>query len=391
MASTIHTSLTHYFLLGFGFYPTHLFEVSSRIFLLGEETILEEGSFLSFSSSIKSYGCVALDPNPVMTILSSGYPKILVPLDGINTTLEPFSVDFMMKNLLFLVKEAGVVLKGKAIFIDTSAPSKAMLSSSLSFAILVLECILYGQKKVLTLEVKSKILIKALKKGLNVSFNYLDVFSTLQGGLSFGEPTAVDDGFIDHLPLSSLENYRCILIHLPLNPYITSVNQRAWYQSFSTYRIIEKVPSLRLLKHEETKLHASRLTLQFGEKTMNPVYYFHDQQTRTKLAYFALKNNNPARFEELIKLSFESYITDLKGLSLFSELDNRLEKTVLYLKQHYPSLIIKLLSKPFQGPLIIFIPKSSYRNIKKELSTRFYRKHIEDVALVNKSILSYKL
>jgi hypothetical protein len=194
-----------------------------------------------------------------------------------------------------LLKEEKIILQGKAIFIDTSAPSKVMLSSSLSFAILILESLLDGQPTTLSLPQKTNILLRALKKGLNVSLNYLDVLSTLEGGLVFGEPTARDDGFIDHLPSTTLSPYKLVLIHLPLSPYLSSKSQQLWMKSFSSYRIMLQAPSLRLLNYEETLLQATKLTMQYGEKTMAPVFYFQEQQNRTKLAYFGLKklNENP--------------------------------------------------------------------------------------------------
>lgn len=391
MASSIHTSLSHYFLLAYGFLPTQVFEVASRINLLGEETLLEEGPFLSFTSNIKSYGYVAVVASKTITILSSGYPKVMVNLEHLTQSIEPYSAEFMVKVLLLSLQEEGVVLKGKAIFIDTSAPSKISLSSSLSFAILILESLLYGQSKTLSLPQKTKILLKALKKGLHVSYNYLDVLSTLEGGFVFGEPTASEDGFIDHLPTTALASYKLMLIYLPLNPYVTSKSQQLWMKSFSSYRTMLQVPSLRSLNQEETKLQAIKLTLQYGEKTMAPVFYFQDQQNRTKLAYFGLKNKNYNRFEEMMHLSFDAFDEVIGGLSFAANADHRLEKTIQYIKQQYPTTIIKLLSKPFQGPLLVLIPTLLYRTIQKDLTTRFYRKNIEEVQLVNKSTLSYKL
>jgi hypothetical protein len=391
MALSIHTSLSHYFLLAYGLLPTQVFEVASRVCLLGEETLLEEGSFLSFTSNIKSYGCVAIDASQTITILSSGYPKVVIQLEHLMGSIEPYSAEFMVKILLLSLIEEGIVLQGKAIFIDTSEPSKVMLSSSLSFAIIILESLLYGQSRTLSLPQKTTILLKALKKGLNVSFNYLDVLSTLEGGFVFGEPTASEDGFIDHLPSTALASYKLLLIHLPLNPYVTSKNQQLWMKSFSSYRTMLQVPSLRSLIQEETKLQATKLTLQYGEKTMAPVFYFQDQQNRTKLAYFGLKNKNYNRFEEMMRLSFEAFDETIGGLSFAANGDHRLEKTIQYIKQQYPTTIIKLLSKPFQGPLLLLIPSLLYRPIKKELTTRFYRKNIEEIQLVNKSISSYKL
>ena len=391
MATTIQPSLSHYFLLGFGFQPTHRFEVASRLFLLGEETLLEQGSFLSFTSSIKSYGCVALDSKPIVTILSLGYPKISIPWENLSSTIEPYSIDQVVKLLMGSLKEEGIALQGKAMFIDTTAPSKVMLSSSLSFAILVLESLLYKSTKRLSLPQKARILIHSLKKGLNLHFTYLDILSMLEGGISYGEPTDIEDGFIDHLPASSLSPYRLLLIHLPLNPYLTSAVQQQWSKAFSTYRLIEHVPSLRQLDHESTSLQKTKLNLQYGEKTMAPVYYFYQQQNRTKLAYFGLKNKNTSRFETMMQQSSDAFNQDLQGLSFASDLDQHLEKTVLYLKKKYPSIMVKLLSKPFQGPLLVCIPKEQYRTIKKDFTTRFYKKNIEDIHLVNTSILSYKL
>jgi galactokinase len=391
MASSIHTSLSHYFLLAYGFLPTRIFEVASRIFLLGEETLLEEGPYISLTSNIKSYGCVAIDPSPTITILSSGYPKVLINLDHLTSSIEPYSADFMVKILLLLLKEEKIILQGKAIFIDTSAPSKVMLSSSLSFAILILESLLDGQPTTLSLPQKTNILLRALKKGLNVSLNYLDVLSTLEGGLVFGEPTARDDGFIDHLPSTTLSPYKLVLIHLPLSPYLSSKSQQLWMKSFSSYRIMLQAPSLRLLNYEETLLQATKLTMQYGEKTMAPVFYFQEQQNRTKLAYFGLKNKNIHRFEEMMHQSFEAFSDTVGGLSFAANVDPRLETIVNYLKMQYPTIILKLLSKPFQGPLLLLIPTLLYKPIKQELIAKFYKKNIEDITLVNKTILSYKL
>jgi hypothetical protein len=155
--------------------------------------------------------------------------------------------------------------------------------------------------------------------------------------------------------------------------------------------LIEHVTSLRQLNHESTLLQKTKLNLQYGEKTMAPVYYFYQQQNRTKLAYFGLKNKNTSRFETMMQQSSDAFNQDLQGLSFASDLDQHLEKTVLYLKKNYPSIMVKLLSKPFQGPLLACIPQEQYRTIKKEFTTRFYKKNIGDIHLVNTSILGYKL
>jgi hypothetical protein len=162
-------------------------------------------------------------------------------------------------------------------------------------------------------------------------------------------------------------------------------------KSFSSYRIMLQAPSLRLLNYEETLLQATKLTMQYGEKTMAPVFYFQEQQNRTKLAYFGLKNKNIHRFEEMMHQSFEAFSDTVSGLSFAANVDPRLETIVNYLKMQYPTIILKLLSKPFQGPLLLLIPTLLYKPIKQELIAKFYKKNIEDITLVNKTILSYKL
>jgi hypothetical protein len=93
----------------------------------------------------------------------------------------------------------------------------------------------------------------------------------------------------------------------------------------------------------------------------------------------------------MMQQSSDALNQDLQGLSFASDLDQHLEKTVLYLKKKYPSIMVKLLSKPFQGPLLVCIPQEQYRTIKKDFTTRFYKKNVEDIHLVNTSILAYKL
>jgi galactokinase len=133
------------------------------------------------------------------------------------------------------------------------------------------------------------------------------------------------------------------------------------------------------------------LTRMYGTKTIQKATYFYAEQPRTLIAYLALEKKDELTFVQQLKMSETATIEALDHLQIPDQTEQRLLATVHWLKTHCPEVAYRVHGMGFQGPILLLIPKETYRDIYALLKRQFYENALQEIKIVNNGSQVFKL
>ena len=392
LKAAIKTVLIDKFILCFGAKPTHIIQTASKIDLLGNYTSLHGGNALSATTDLYLYAAIKAQQEPTIKIFSSGFATITIAYADLHVRPEE------MKTSVALVK--GLIAQcipkfhksvGMQIFIQSFIPQHFGISSSSAYLLTLLHALYLIHKITPDTPRQQAQLVQFVESTyLQKKLSLLDPLTIALGGVCYVEFHREQEPVIDVIDTLD-ESYRFLLfdvksslgqVHLLEKQIKDQMNVIA--QHYQTSRLID----INQLQFQHDLVDLTRM---YGSKTINKVLYFFQENQRTKLTYLGLTKHDALPLFMHMQQSLIAEQSLLENILIPGDVEQRLEKTIVYLNKYHPSIHFRVHGSGFSGPILCMIPARDYAATYKKLARQFYEQSLHPITLVKKGILIFKV
>ncbi len=361
-----------------------------RVNLIGEHTDYSGGVVLPMALSIGIKGSYKKNNEQCIKAYSTSFPKLGILTIDFNDIVYKRDLSFgnYLQGALYVLKEEGYkITQGFDIFMDSTLPKSAGLSSSAALEMLVLTII----RSVNNLDIEDSMLVRYAKKiendFMNVSSGIMDQYAVAFAKKNHALFLNTESLIHEHAPLN-MDDYRLVMMNTNKDRDLENSDYNERFESVASGQEI-----LTSLSGKASLGELSVETFnQYKEHINNPIvrkrikHVIHENK-RTTDAYHALRHQDYKTFGNLMKLSHISLRDDFEVSC--AELDYLVEENLalgaigsrmtgagfggtmiaLYHIDDLPKSFEKLKSnyrKKFNRQLDVYIAKSSDGVLIKE-------------------------
>ena len=381
-------------ILCFGQPPTHLVQTPGRIELFGGYTAFHGG--LTLSMAIDQYLYASFSENLLRSIriFSSGYPVMTFSIDqGRFFDDAPTLSAQVVKQLFdFCLQKGSHFHHGIDIFIQSDFSKFSSLASSTAFSLTILEIMLKLAPSTLPISIhqKASILAAVERQDQALLSKVIDAYPLYQGGI------LMVDAHHPHQPMyqrltRTFQDYRFLLIHLPaqvMQPRLLTNHIKDLMGIIAQHYRQSSLSQVDVLDFQHDGQDLVRM---YGQKAVNKVHFFHQENQRVKLAFLSLEKDDESMFFSLTQQSQTDQEALLDNILIPGQSEQKLANTLNWLSRHSKPSHYRLQGLGFQGPILIVIPKATYKETHRQLKQQFSDDAIREIRNVNKGFHIYNL
>jgi galactokinase len=374
-------------ILCFGQSPTHLVQTPGRIELFGGYTAFHGG--LTLSMAIDQYLYASFSENSLRSIriFSSGYPAMTFSLDQGTFIDDVASLSAQVVKQLFDVclQKGSHFSNGIDIFIQSDFSKFASLASSTAFALTILEIMLKVAPTLspMSLHQKASILAAVERQDQAMLSKVIDAYPLYQGGILMVDSHHQQKPIYQRLT-RVFQDYRFLLIHVPA---------QVMQPRLLTNHIKDLMGIIAQHYHQTTLSQVDMLDFQhdgkdlirmYGQKAVNNVKFFHQENQRVKMAFLSLEKDDESLLFSLTQQSQTDQENLLDNVLIPGQSEQKLANTLNWLSRHTKTSHYRLQGLGFQGPILMVIPKATYKETHRQLKQQFSDDAIREIRNVNK-------
>lgn len=347
-------------------YQTNNFYFSpGRVNLIGEHIDYNGGLVMPAAISFGTYGAAALRDDFIVRIYSKGFTNKPYQFD-INDIIKNNDWADYIKGVFYILKAEGYkVNKGVDLYINSTMPTNAGLSSSASLELLVI----FLLNDLFNLGINKVEMALLGKKVENeyvlVNSGIMDQFSVVMGKENHALLLNTETLEYSYIPLN-FNNYQLIIINtnkkrgLSDSKYNERFNETR--QSLAILQKTYKVDNLCQLEENELVKIKELLPEVLYKRTKHVI----TEQQRTVASAKALKENDLKAFAKYLNLSHKSLKEDYDVTGV--ELD-----TLVDLAIKHGAIGARMTGAGFGGCIIAMVEKSKVNNFEKLVEEEYYK------------------
>jgi galactokinase len=394
ITQALRQTLIEKHLLCFGTTPTHLFQTPGRVELFGGYTSFHGGLTLSMAIDQSLYASLSMNSLRSIRIFSSGYPAMTMSLDqGVFLVDQSTLSNQVVQKIFHHCQQLGCHFEhGFDVFIQSDFSKFSSLASSTAFSLTILEVFLMiaPSPQPLSIHQKAYLLASVEREDQTHLSKIIDAYPLYQGGIHLIDANHGQQPQIQRLTYR-FKDYRFVLLHVPnlvVHPRWLTNQIKELMGTIAQHYQKESLSQIDGLDFQHDLTDLIRM---YGQKAVNKVHFFFQENKRAQLTYLALEKLDESLLGSLTAASLQDQHYLLDAIQIPGQQEQHLAKTVQWLNKHTPMAYVRLHSLGFQGPLLMVIPRVHFKDVYRLLKYQFSEHYLREIKNVNKGFQIYKL
>lgn len=350
----------------FNYSTNNLYFSPGRVNLIGEHIDYNGGFVMPSAISYGTYGAVGIRKDLLVNIYSEGFTNEVYQFDINNFTKNNDWADYIKGVFHILIEEGYQINQGIDLYINTTMPTNAGLSSSASLELLVIY-ILNDLFNLNIDKVKMSLLGKKVENDyVLVNSGIMDQFSVIMGRENHALLLNTDTLDYSYIPLN-LNDYQLIIINTNKKRGLadSKYNER-FSETRESLKILKEtydIENLCELNEEELPKIENLLPNNLYKRTKHVI----TEQQRTIKSAKALKENNLKAFATYLNESHESLKEDYDVTGI--ELDTLTELAI-----KHGAIGARMTGAGFGGCIISLVNKDIIQGFSNNVELEYFNK-----------------
>lgn len=350
----------------FNYSTNNLYFSPGRVNLIGEHIDYNGGFVMPSAISYGTYGAVGIRKDLLVNIYSEGFTKEVYQFDINNFTKNNDWADYIKGVFHILIEEGYQINQGIDLYINSTMPTNAGLSSSASLELLVIY-ILNDLFNLNIDKVKMSLLGKKVENDyVLVNSGIMDQFSVIMGRENHALLLNTDTLDYSYIPLN-LNDYQLIIINTNKKRGLadSKYNER-FSETRESLKILKEtydIENLCELNEEELPKIENLLPNNLYKRTKHVI----TEQQRTIKSAKALKENNLKAFATYLNESHESLKEDYDVTGI--ELDTLTELAI-----KHGAIGARMTGAGFGGCIISLVNKDIIQGFSNNVELEYFNK-----------------
>lgn len=350
----------------FNYSTNNLYFSPGRVNLIGEHIDYNGGFVMPSAISYGTYGAVGIRKDLLVNIYSEGFTNEVYQFDINNFTKNNDWADYIKGVFHILIEEGYQINQGIDLYINSTMPTNAGLSSSASLELLVIY-ILNDLFNLNIDKVKMSLLGKKVENDyVLVNSGIMDQFSVIMGRENHALLLNTDTLDYSYIPLN-LNDYQLIIINTNKKRGLadSKYNER-FSETRESLKILKEtydIENLCELNEEELPKIENLLPNNLYKRTKHVI----TEQQRTIKSAKALKENNLKAFATYLNESHESLKEDYDVTGI--ELDTLTELAI-----KHGAIGARMTGAGFGGCIISLVNKDIIQGFSNNVELEYFNK-----------------